>query len=228
MSKFGFFLIIFCCFSLGSPAWADNDELHKAVNEQLRKAVVVGDVEDVRAALERGADPNYVRDDEQSPLSMAVWSKNVAILQMLLQHGGNPNHFNIYGTPLLISATRGDGSEKIKVLLRYGANIEITDKSKRHTPLTAAATFGTPSTIKTLLENGADPNNVPENGSSALFMLSINKQCDVSCIELLLRYGADPDLPVGKTRLTYRQRVERNRDQALIELINRYFPTEQK
>jgi ankyrin repeat protein len=169
-----------------------------------------------------------VREDEQSPLSMAVWSKNVAILQLLLQHGGNPNHFNSYDMPLLITATRGDGSEKIKVLLRYGANIEITDKRKRYTPLTAAATFGTPSTIKTLLENGADPNNVPENGSSALFMLSINKQCDVSCVELLLRYGADPDLPVGQKDLTYRKSVERYRKQPLIDLINWYSPIKQK
>jgi ankyrin repeat protein len=227
MSKFGFFLVIFCCFSLGFSAWADNKQLYKAVDEQLRKAVVVGDVEDVRAALENGADPNYVRGDEPSPLSMAVSSKDVAILQLLLQHGGNPNHFNSYGMPLLITATRGDGSEKIKLLLRYGANIEIMDKSKRHTPLTAAATFGTPATIKTLLENGADPNHVPSE-SSALFMLSINKQCDMSCVELLLRYGADPDLPVGKRGLTYRQRIERYRKQPLIELINRYFPIKQK
>ena len=85
-SKFGFFLIIFCCFSFYSPAWADD--------EALRKAVLVQDVEDVRAALEKGADPNYIRDDEPSALVLATMEKNVAILQMLLQHGGNPNQFN--------------------------------------------------------------------------------------------------------------------------------------
>ena len=158
---------------------------------------------------------------------MSLTRRCLELLFLLLQHGGNPNHFNSYGMPLLITATRGDGSEKIKLLLRYGANIEIMDKSKRHTPLTAAATFGTPATIKTLLENGADPNHVPSE-SSALFMLSINKQCDMSCVELLLRYGADPDLPVGKRGLTYRQSVERYREQPLIDLINRYFPLKKK
>jgi hypothetical protein len=57
-------------------------------------------------------------------------------------------------------------------------------------------------------------------------MLSINKQCDVSCVELLLQYGADPDLPVGRKGQTYRKGLDRERDKVLIELINQYFPTQ--
>jgi ankyrin repeat protein len=182
----------------------------------------------MRAALENGADPNYKRDDQLSVLSLAATANKASILQLLLQHGGDPNHFDSFSPPLLIAAARGDGSEKIKLLLHYGANIEITDKRKQYTPLISAAAFATPATIRTLLESGADPNNVPKNGDSALTMLSINKQCDVSCVELLLQYGADPDLPVRIRRKTYRQSLDTERDKVFIELINRYFPAKQK
>jgi hypothetical protein len=84
MNKFSFFLIIFCCFSLCSPAWADN--------EHLRRTVLGYNVERVRAALENGVDPNHMRDDELSVLALAVTANKVSILQLLLQHRGDPNH----------------------------------------------------------------------------------------------------------------------------------------
>lgn len=202
-----------------------------SANEKLRKGVTVRDIEIIQSALQAGADPNHVPEGTVSTLWIAVNGKSLQVLELLLENGGDPNQINSYGTPLLYTASRVNNasrdksSQVVKLLLRYGADIEIMDKKKRYRPLKVAATFGTYATLKTLLENGADPNNVPDNGHSALVALSINKHCKLDCVELLLAYGANPDLPGKKGSSTYRESVVKSNDRARIQLIEKYFPT---
>jgi ankyrin repeat protein len=199
-------------------------------NEKLRMGVMVRDMEMIQSAIQAGADPNYVPENKESPLWIAAFDKNAQILELLLEKGGDPNQVNRNGTPLLITASRvidasrDNRPQVVKLLLRYGADIEVMDKKKRYRPLNMAATFGTYETLKTLLENGANPNNIPTNGFPALFSLRRNKHCKLDCVELLLAHGADPDLPFKKGKSTYRESAMKSADRERIELIEKYFP----
>jgi ankyrin repeat protein len=195
-------------------------------NEALMMAVTLRDIDRVRHALENGADPNFSENGRPSALAKAVISNSANILGLLLQSGGDPNQVND-GMSLLILAAGGQGEgaeESILQLLRHGANIEATDTRERYTPLISAATLGSLPMLEVLLQNGANPNNVPKDGFPALLMIKNNMRCNTDCVELLLSYGANPDLSTGGGGLTYRQLIKREGNKLLIDLINLYFP----
>lgn len=223
VGRFVFIVTVLAC-SIGLRAAEQSD------NEKLLYGAMVRDIVMMKSALHAGADPNHAPAGKRSPLWVAATDQNPEAVELLLKNGGDPNQLDHQGTPLLIAASRvinasrDNSAQVVDLLLRSGADIEAMDKKKRYRPLTMAATFGTYATIKTLLDNGAKPNNVPDNGFPALFMLSKNKHCKLDCLELLLAHGADPDLQYRKGTSTYRESTVRSADRAKIELIEKYFP----
>jgi len=204
----------------------------KSVDEILRKGVMLKDMDMVSSALQAGANPNYHPSGKPGPLWLAVNNQKPEILELLLKNGGDPNLIDMYGTPIfheaarVINATRDHSAENLKLLVRFGANIEAQDEKKRYRALNTATVFGTLSTIKTLLDLGANPNNVPDNGFPALFGLSNNKHCRLDCLELLLRRGANPDLISKIRKRSYRESIKNTKviNKARIELVDKYFP----
>ena len=75
-----------------------------------------------------------------SPLTEAVRSGNVGIMEVLLQHGADPNAIDSYGGfPLQYCAGGGD-AEGCRLLLRYGADSSLVNAQYTYfgQPLTAA------------------------------------------------------------------------------------------
>ncbi|KAE8407121.1 ankyrin repeat-containing domain protein [Aspergillus pseudonomiae] len=87
-----------------------------------------------------------------TPLTWAVWSGNLDIVQMLLDSGVNPNTSGSFGETAVSLAIRARQELILKLLIAHGAYCNFQDKWGK-TPLVWAARYNTPM-IPLLLERG--------------------------------------------------------------------------
>ena len=127
-------------------------------NEQLHRAVAVGDLNKIKLALSQGANVNSVwkfRSDKierPTPLIRAIINSNIDIIRFLLDNGAHSNHAIKWDSiedipdrlldeiPLSI-AVRGGHPEIVRLLLDYGAEF-ITNNKDVLTMLWAGGIIG--------------------------------------------------------------------------------------
>jgi len=120
----------------------------------LYQAVRMRNKEVAKQLLVLGADVN-LPSDRTTCLAMAVWNKDMEMIQLLLDHGANINA-NLPGVQTALMAACRDGSEAVaKFLLDHGANADLWVQRKGDA-LQAAAWNGSESIAKLLLAHGAD------------------------------------------------------------------------
>ena len=175
-------------------------------------AVQNGNLDCVKVLLRYGADIEG-RDDmfRHLPLFVASFNGSVEILSYLLDNGADMNAVsNTEGhtiTPL-IAAVQSGNLESVKVLLKYGADIEgrgdFKYVSKDHpfhsvsfegcTPLFVAAVNGNVEILSCLLDSGADLNAVANTeGHTITPLIFAVQNGDLDRVKLLLQYGADTE-----------------------------------
>lgn len=119
---------------------------------------------------------------------------NLEIMEFLLLNGADPNLVGRGYTAIAHSAMCNDSPDAIRLLLDYGADINVTQKDG-YSPLMAVCQFTenrrTPDIIKTLIELGADINQVTTKGSP-LSLAVVSGSLDK--VTILLDYGADVNL----------------------------------
>lgn len=127
----------------------------------LMWTVVLRNYKGMEALLQHGANPNFVEHDGMSVMSLLGPGNYPALLELVLKHGGNPNirdpSVDASGnneTVLNMAAEVGK-IENIKLLLKYGANIEGKDGDGM-TPLLYAVFCRQYKTAYFLLEQGAN------------------------------------------------------------------------
>lgn len=115
MTKLRFFIMLLLLF-LPVVAYGQN------LNEEILAATRKGDVEKVKALLEKGADINAKSPYGATPLFFACDRSNVEMVKLLLEKGADPNvRDTFYGaTPLLWSLGKGN-AEIIRMLIEKGA-----------------------------------------------------------------------------------------------------------
>ncbi|EXJ68828.1 uncharacterized protein A1O5_07760 [Cladophialophora psammophila CBS 110553] len=127
--------------------------------------------ETVRALLNvHDVDVNTARvKHSYAPIHSGVDS--VEIIDMLLEKNANINAMSGSGTPLYL-ASKHDLKETVECLLSHGANTEIecdlVDDTLCRTALSIAVEFGNTSSIRLLLDAGANINKPMQDGVSAL------------------------------------------------------------
>src|SRR3954471_9932356 len=109
----GFIFVVLLCFA------AD-----------LRQAVRAGDVASTEAILATGFNPNTRDNMGATALHDAVWTGNVPLVRLLLDHGADPNipHAEGLSTPLHYAAIKGHAGIAV-MLLDHGADIKVADRS---------------------------------------------------------------------------------------------------
>jgi hypothetical protein len=122
-----------------------------------------GDVDAVRELLADGADPNSVDESiGYTPLAAGVQSGSVALVEVLLDAGANPDLTPDLGAqvaprPLTIAAA-GGSPEMVGLLLEAGSDpnggIDVGDDGST-TPLDTAASVGDVAMVRLLLDAGA-------------------------------------------------------------------------
>ena len=151
-------------------------------NKNLLKAAEEYDLETVTRALSTGANIDWIlpsSSSESSPLHWAVhWASSktdhFTLLKTLLDRKANVNVKGWQGyTPLYWAIHEDEGAERrdfetVKTLIDYNAHTEIVASNGR-TPLLHALNWGTPDTVKLLIERGADVHAVDKySGANAL------------------------------------------------------------
>jgi ankyrin repeat protein len=110
---------------------------------------------------------NSATDDGTTALHCAIAPGNPAIVARLLDFGAQPNVADHDGrTPLWLAAHKED-ARIAALLLDYKADPNCRVGKKRLTPLMSAAKNGRIEMVNLLLDRGADPRLVSEDGKTA-------------------------------------------------------------
>ena len=170
----------------------------------LQKAVVNGDIQQVKKLLTRAVDLSRKWSNGDTPLSYSATKSNLAMTEFLLENGADPNQRDRNdNTPLQFALEEAhiaavyQAWNKVQkyykiayLLLVNEADPNIKDHNGR-TPLHFAVETQDTTMTEFLLVNGADPNRQDTNGKTPLH-LAVDKN-DKSNAELLLQYKADPN-----------------------------------
>jgi hemoglobin len=166
-----------------------NRQMRERWEEQLRVEAAVGDVRRgrapeskhpgvlalrVRAGQVLGRDPAliHVRHFGRTLLHEAAESGNLAMVEMLLDLGADPNVKTTLGHTPLYNVANGAAmprsAEIVHVLVRAGAIVDACDGVQRTTPLHMAARRGNVDVADTLLDCGASINARDRKGETPL------------------------------------------------------------
>lgn len=165
--------------------------------------------------LAEGADTEARGARDQTALMWAVAEKHPDVVAVLLEHGADvharsatwelvmavpPHGYRDYNraiphgndTALMFAAQVGDLASA-RILVDAGAHVDDTN-AWGVSATTMAGHSGFSDLVRFLLENGADP-NIAGPGFTALHTAIMRR--DEALVGDLLRYGADPNLPIG-------------------------------
>jgi ankyrin len=185
------------------------------VDRQLFMAAIAGDAQGIRSAVSRGAHVNIRDGSHDTPLMSAVYLGRIEAASALLDEGADVEEAGPGGLrPLHVAAGNG-GPGLVKLLLRYGPDINAENASSE-TPieevgdaetarillragasanapnlLCNAATTGGRELVEALLSYGADANSRCLGGTPLLPAIS-SKKWDI--VPILLDHGADPNV----------------------------------
>jgi hypothetical protein len=166
------------------------------VNDDLSLAVERGDTQEVQNLLAKGADVNAVVR-RSHVLFGAAAGGNVAMVELLLAHGGDVNSATPYsGTTALMGAAMNGHDTVVHALLANGAKIDAKDPSGRAAlswvPLAGVETKGHVAVVRTLLTAGADVNAGDASGVTTLMLAAMYELTEVA--RELLDHGAKADM----------------------------------
>jgi len=145
-------------------------------------------------------------------LSEAAGFGDAAVIKELLKAGADPDSANADGQTALMLVARAGNVPAAELLLHYGAHVNATEQVRGQTALHWAAAQSQGDMVKLLLQHHADPQARsvidrdrrqvssepriqwrPPGGMTPLLYAA--RQGCLSCVEALLKAGADPNLP---------------------------------
>ena len=155
------------------------------MSEALVNAITAGDVEAVRELVR--ADPALASARDASGLPvvlLALFHQQRAVAEVLLA-----------AEPELgvLEAAAAGRAERLRQLLDAAPDARRARTPEGFTPLGLAAFLGGPSTVRVLLEHGADPDDDADNQFGIRPVNAAAAAHDLETLRLLLEAGADPD-----------------------------------
>lgn len=125
-----------------------------------------------------------------TPLTVACATGNAAIIERLLQVGGDPNTTLPEGDTVLMTAARSGSASAVKILLVNGANVHASTR-KGQTALMWAAAENNASVVDVLIEAGADIHAVSTGERGFTPLLFAARAGAPDAVRALLAAGAD-------------------------------------
>ncbi len=190
----------------------DVDERGPDGSTALQWAVYDQDIEKVRQLIRAGADVNAVNNFGANAMQLAAEVAHVELIEMLLDAGADPDSANPEGQTALMLVARTGDVDAARMLVRKGASIAAREGWGQQTALMWASARRHPAMMDFLIRQGADINAISvvrdynshvtaegrakrlDSGGLSPLMYSIRENCK-SCVEVLLDYGVDLDLP---------------------------------
>ena len=161
--------------------------------DNLYKAIRNDNLNDVKNAINRGADVNLTNSDNfGSLLSLAVISNKIDIVKYLLANKADINQVdNSESTPFIIAAARGY-LPILKVLYKNKADINVKCEYGRNALIWAAFGEGNVDVIAFLLKLGIDINSRDNNNNNALYWAVYMK--NYKAAQFLIEQGIDTNV----------------------------------
>ena len=191
-------------------------------DELLINAIAARDLDEVRAQLAAGADPNACDPDGVPAAVVAASHGRAKVLAALLNAGLDPSLPIKVGKrsdpvgPLLNLPAANGSLACARVLLAAGAPVDDADPSGL-TPLMCAAHQGHEEMVRLLLEAGASLEQRDQEGYTALMFAANEGESD--CVCALLEAGADVNATdrEGSTALMFA--AQHGDDEAVVALL---------
>jgi len=220
-------------------AGADVNALDTDGASPLYLACQRGETEISNFLLENKADVNTIHSSGETPLYIAVSRQLLDVVNKMLEEcGGNPNKGSLDKSSL-IKACLMQNVELVHMLLKHGADPNLTSMScnpdfKRKIPLFLAIGESNIGITKFLVKAGADVNAVNEKGenvacfaaekmiTSRYYKSAEETRNELSVIRLLLEHGAKFNvlMPNGRSPLNLAvTALAEERDRTVIELL---------
>ncbi len=173
-------IAIALCLFLVSNTVAFAGPLHEATRD--------GDVEQVRALIDAGADLDEQGDNGETALNTAILEGHVAVAVLLIDRGANIGARNKGGFTALHAAAYVNAVEIAERLLDRGADVNDQQNKAGGTALSVASEEGHAGVAKVLITHGADLEAGERNGYTPLTRALWRGQKEV--VALLQRSGA--------------------------------------
>lgn len=207
-----------------------------------------------RLLVEHGADVNAKSDDIRTPLMIAARRTGGSeVVKFLLEHGANPNpnaRAEAESSPLIDALTAGD-SATVELLIAHGADVkaagqtgltmavssncskcieivasQITDKSVFTGSLQDTAVFASVSTVRMLLDRGANANAYDVTGRTPLMYAAVADTLPVDVVKALIEHDADVNarsrhLKSGDEGVSVLDIAKRNGDTPVVRLLEK-------
>lgn len=173
----------------------------------LHYAARHGNIELAEALIKKGAFPNCINMDSETPLMTALKNGFCGqMAMMLLKHGADARARDKDAvSTLMIALEHGASPETVMTLSSLGADLNAV--SNEGLSVIHYACFGMvePQTVGFLLKNGSDVNCRTAMEGQTPLMIAARYKADIETVKLLLTEGADPKLcdNDGKSALEY-------------------------
>lgn len=171
--------------------------LMQRLNDDLQMSVRAGKCDDVMISLAQGAQIDHIPPHSQwSPLHHATYNGDVAMVQLLVQHGAVIDNQRENGEPPIHLATEKGSLTIVLILLDAGANIYSRDNRGEQPLHRASRHWDRSDMIELLVANGADLEDRDGLGRSPLQLACRHKISEN--FRALLRLGATIPAPILK------------------------------
>ncbi|HTD23235.1 MAG TPA: ankyrin repeat domain-containing protein [Terriglobales bacterium] len=165
------------------------------VDNALSQAAFRGDSAMLRVLLEAGATTQDPQSKDKA-ISMAVRSRNVEAVRLLLDYGANPNLRDESGGTTLMEAASSGLPALVELFLKYHPDVNVRSNDGSTALMGAVGEWHSgaeppevnrAAVVRLLLAAGADPNARDQEGDTAL----IKAAWDADAALLLIKAGAD-------------------------------------
>jgi len=92
----------------------------------------------MRLAIKLGAAPDFTDPKGDTPLTLITGGNDDELLLILLEGGGDPNAVDSDGHPAMFAAVANERKAQIDMLMRFGADINLTNRSGANSALHAS------------------------------------------------------------------------------------------
>jgi len=190
-------------------------------NEQLKlfhKYALEGNKKMLKFFIEQSdaVSVNMVDSDANSALMFAVKSGKREAVEYLLKQHAVVDHINNLGLTPLHLAVRKNSLDLVRVLLEFGADVNITDtkygyasRCYNQTPLFDAVQENNDQMIEYLFVNGADLDHQNDSGRTPLMVAACNRHRQES-LNKLIKLGANVNICDNNGRDAFMHTINNN------------------